>query len=155
MRRCGCCGGVYPGCEDGWPTAARSLLARQLEPPTLAEAAQVLLGGVPPEPDELALRRLERLGPTLSAPADLPWWATRGIQLGDEVTYAHPTLDLDEAEAVDGLLWPPATVAAYQVTDELPVILIEVGPSAPPTWLELILMLSRSTASPVTLLRAV
>jgi hypothetical protein len=123
--------------EDGWPTASRSLLARQLDPADVDRAGRVLLGGIPPEPDELTRRRLAHALPELAAPAGgLPRWATVGVQLGDEVIIARPTLDLDAAEAADARQWPPVTVAAYQTAGGPPLVLVEVGASAPPTRFE-------------------
>jgi hypothetical protein len=58
---------------------------------------------------------------------ELPGWATVGVQLGDEVIFARPTLDLDAAVAADALQWPPVTVAAYQTAGGPPVVLVEVG----------------------------
>ena len=123
--------------EDGWPTASRSLLARQLEPADVDRAGRALLGGIPPEPDELTRRRLAHALHELAAPAgDLPRWATVGVQVGDEVIFARPTLDLDAVEAADARQWPPVTVAAYQTAGGPPVVLVEVGASAPPTRFE-------------------
>jgi hypothetical protein len=123
--------------EDGWPTASRSLLARQLDPADVDRAGRTLLGGIPPELDELTRRRLAHALPELAAPVGgLPRWATVGVQLGDEVIFARPTLDLDEADPADGRQWPPVTVAAYQTAGRLPVVLVEVGASAPPTRFE-------------------
>ena len=123
--------------EDGWPTASRSLLARQLDPADVDRAGRALLGGLPPERDELARRRLAHALPELAAPSGgLPRWATVGVQLGDEVIFARPTLDLDAADAADARQWPPVTVAAYQTAGEPPVVLVEVGASAPPTRFE-------------------
>ena len=50
--------------------------------------------------------------------------------------FARPTLDLDAADAADARQWPPVTVAAYQTAGEPPVVLVEVGASAPPTRFE-------------------
>ena len=123
--------------EDGWPTAARSLLARQLDPADVDRAGRALLGGIPPTPDELTRRRLRHASPELAAPAGgLPDWATVSVQLGDEVVFARPTLDLDAVEAADARQWPPVTVAAYQVAGGPACVVVEVGASAPPTRFE-------------------
>jgi hypothetical protein len=123
--------------EDGWPTAARFLLARQLDPADIDRAGRTLLGGIPPEPDELTRRRLAHALPDLAAPiGGLPRWATVGVQLGDEVIFARPTLDLDAADAADARQWPPVTVAAYQTAGEPACVLVEVGASGPPTRFE-------------------
>ena len=59
--------------EDGWPTASRALLVRMLDPAAVDQAARLLLGGIPPEPDELTRRRLAAAVPELRAPAgELP-----------------------------------------------------------------------------------
>lgn len=122
--------------EDGWSTASRALLVRMVEPAVVDQAARVLLGGMPPMPDELTRRRLARSVPDLRAPAGgLPPWATVGVQLGDEVTFARPTIDLDVVEAADARQWPPVTVAAYQSGDEPVCVLVEVGAAGPPTRL--------------------
>jgi hypothetical protein len=98
--------------EDGWPTASRPLLARQLDPADVDRAGRTLLGGIPPEPDELTHRRLAHALPELAAPSGgLPRWVTVGVQLGDELIFARPTLDLDAADAADARQWPPVTVA--------------------------------------------
>ena len=123
--------------EDGWPTAARSLLVRLLDPADIDRAGRVLLGGIPPEPDELRRRRLVHALPELATPAgQLPQWATVGVQLGDEVVFARPTLDLDATEAADARQWPPVTVAAYQTARAAACVLVEVGASAPPVRFE-------------------
>lgn len=123
--------------EDGWSTASRALLARVLDPSTVDQAARVLLGGAPPMPDDLTLRRLARAVPDLRAPTGvMPPWATVGVQLGDEIVYARPTLDLDAVEAADARQWPPVTVAAYQSGDEPVCVLVEVGSGGPPTRFE-------------------
>ena len=124
--------------EDGWPTATRSVLAHLLPPADVDRAGRVLLGGIPPEPDELALRQLAaaELEDLLSPTDELPDWATVGVQLADEVIFARPTLDLDEAETADVRQWPPVTVAAYQEAETAAVVLLEVGTSAPPVRLE-------------------
>ena len=123
--------------EDGWPTASRSLLARQLDPADVDRAGRAVLGGIPPTPDELTRRRLAHALPELAAPVgELPGWATVGVQLGEEVVFARPTLDLDVAEAADARQWPPVTVAAYQTAGEPVCVLVEVGASGPPTRFE-------------------
>jgi hypothetical protein len=123
--------------EDGWPTATRSVLTHLLPPADVDRAGRVLFGGIPPEPDELARRQLAGEFEDLLAPADeLPDWASVGVQLADEVIFARPTLDLDEAEAADVRQWPPVTVAAYQEAETAAVVLLEVGASAPPVRLE-------------------
>lgn len=119
--------------EDGWSTASRALLTRMLDPVAVDQAARLLLGGVPPMPDDLTRRRLTRVVPELHAPAAMPSWATVGVQLGDEVAYARPTLDLDAVETADARQWPPVTVAAYQSGDEAACVLVEVGAGGPPT----------------------
>jgi len=43
---------------------------------------------------------------------------------------------LGDVEAADARQWPPVTIAAYQATDTAPVVLLEVGASAPPIYLE-------------------
>jgi hypothetical protein len=107
--------------EDGWPTATRSVLAHLLSPADVDRAGRILLGGIPPEPDEPARRQLAAELEDLLAPADqLPDWASIAVQLADEVIFARPTLDLNEAEAADVRRWPP----------------VEVGASAPPVRLE-------------------
>lgn len=121
--------------EDGWSTASRALLARMLDPVTVDHAAQLLLGGVPPMPDDLTRRRLTRAVPELRAPAAMPSWATVGVRLGEEVVYARPTLDLDAAEAADARPWPSVSVAAYQSADDPVCVLVEVGAGGPPTRL--------------------
>jgi hypothetical protein len=63
----------------------------------------------------------------------MPPWATVGVQVGDEIVFARPTLDLDAVEATDARPWPPATVAAYQSGDEPVCVLVEVGAGGPPT----------------------
>lgn len=123
--------------EDGWPTATRSVLAHLLPPADVDRAGRILLGGIPPEPEELARRQLAAELEDLLAPADqLPDWASIGVQLPEEVIFARPTLDLDEAEAANIRQWPPVTVAAYQEAETAAVILLEVGASAPPARLE-------------------
>jgi hypothetical protein len=123
--------------EDGWPTATRSVLAHLLPPADVDRAGRVLLGGIPPEPDELARLQLAAQLEDLLAPTNqLPDWASVGVQLADEVIFAQPTLDLDEAEAADVPQWPPVTVAAYQEAETAAVVLLEVGASAPPVRLE-------------------
>ncbi|HEX6755345.1 MAG TPA: hypothetical protein VF109_05300 [Mycobacteriales bacterium] len=123
--------------EDGWPTAARSLLTRQLDPADVDRAGRALLGGIPPTPDELTRRRLQQASPELPAPGGpMPTWATIGVRLPDEVVFARPTLDLDAAEAADARQWPPVTVAAYQTTGSAPCVLVEVGAGGPPTRFE-------------------
>jgi len=123
--------------EDGWPTASRSLLARLLDPADVDRAGRVLLGGLPPTPDELTRRRLTHALPELAAPAGgLPAWATVGVQLGEEVIFARPTLDLDAAESADARQWPPVTIAAYQTAGQPPWVLVEVGAAGPPTRFE-------------------
>ena len=123
--------------EDGWPTATRSVLAHLLPPADVDRAGRVLLGGIPPEPDELARLQLAAQLEDLLAPTNqLPDWASVGVQLADEVIFAQPTLDLDEAEAADVRRWPPVTVAAYQEAETAAVVLLEVGASAPPVRLE-------------------
>jgi hypothetical protein len=123
--------------EDGWPTATRSVLGQLLPPADVDRAGRVLLGGIPPEPTELARHQLAAELEDLLAPADeLPGWATVGVRLDDEVIFARPTLDLDEAEVADVRQWPPVTVAAYQEVETAAVILLEVGASAPPVRLE-------------------
>jgi hypothetical protein len=70
-------------------------------------AGRVLLGGIPPEPNELERRQLGHAFADLLAPVDdSPSWATVGVQLTDELISARPTLDLDEAEATDVRQWP-------------------------------------------------
>lgn len=59
-----------------------------------------------------------------------------GVQLGDEVVFARPTLDLDAVEAADARQWPPVTTAAYQTAGAPAIVLVEVGASAPPTRFE-------------------
>jgi hypothetical protein len=66
----------------------------------------------------------------------MPTWATVGVQLGEEIVYAHSTLDLDAVEATDARQWPPVTVAAYQSGDEPVCVLVEVGAGDPPTRFE-------------------
>ena len=123
--------------EDGWPAATRSVLAHLLPPADVDRAGRVLLGGIPPEPDELARLQLAAQLEDLLAPTNqLPDWASVGVQLADEVIFAQPTLDLDEAEAADVPQWPPVTVAAYQEAETAAVVLLEVGTSAPPVRLE-------------------
>ena len=118
--------------ELGWSTAARSLLAWHLDPPLVDQAARVLLGGIPPAPADLT-DRLRRELHDLHAAVELPSWATLGVHLHGEDTYARPTLDLDDAEAADARQWPPVTVAAYQSGTDPVCVLVEVGPGGPPT----------------------
>jgi hypothetical protein len=88
-------------------------------------------------PDELTRRRLAHALPELAAPAgELPQWATVGVQLGHEVVFARPTLDLVAAEAADARQWPPVTVAAYKTDGRPACVLVEVGASASPTRFE-------------------
>ena len=109
----------------------------ELDPADVDHAGRALLGGIPPTPDELTRRRLAHALPELAAPAgELPRWATVGVQLGEEVVFARPTLDLDAAEAADARQWPPVTVAAYQTAGEPACVLVEVGASGPPTRFE-------------------
>lgn len=120
--------------ESGWSTAARALLEWVLDPAKVDDAARTLLGGMPPAPADLTLRRRRELYDL--RPADeLPPWATLGVHLAGETTYAHPTLDLDDAEAADARQWPPVTVAAYQSGSAPVCVLVEVGPAGPPTRL--------------------
>jgi hypothetical protein len=118
--------------ESGWSNASRALLGWMLDPGDVDQAARALLGGIPPTPDQFG-RRLTRAFPNLSHPDGLPSWATVGVQLVDEVVYAHPTLDLDEVEAASARQWPPVTVAAYQSGTDPVCILVEVGAGGPPT----------------------
>jgi hypothetical protein len=53
--------------------------------------------------------------------------------LADEIVYAHPTLDLDEAAEASARQWPPVTVAAYQSGTDPVCVLVEVGAGGPPT----------------------
>jgi hypothetical protein len=123
--------------EDGWPTATRSVLAHLLPPADVDRTGRILLGGIPPEPEEPARQQFAAALEDLLAPADeLPVWASVGVQLADEVIFARPTLDLDEAEATDVRQWPPVTVAAYQEAETAAVVLLEVGASAPPVRLD-------------------
>lgn len=101
-----------------------------LDPAAVDQAARVLSGGMPPTPAQLDRRRVL---PDLRSPADVPFWATVGVQLVDEVVYAHPMLDLDEAEATSARQWPPVTVAAYQSGSDPACVLVEVGAGGPPT----------------------
>jgi hypothetical protein len=113
--------------ESGWSTAARALLEWVLDPAKVDEAARTLLGGMPPADLSYELRRtLYDFRPV----TDLPRWATIGVHLGGEFTYARPTLDMDEASARQ---WPPVTVAAYQTGTDPLCVLFEVGPAGPPT----------------------
>lgn len=119
--------------ESGWSNASRALLVWMLDPAEVDQAARALFGGIPPTPDQLG-RRLTRALPDLRSPAaGVPAWATVGVQLVDEVIYAHPTLDLDEAEATNARKWPPVTVAAYQSGTDPICVLVEVGAGGPPT----------------------
>ncbi len=118
--------------ESGWSNASRALLAWMLDPADVDQAARALLGGIPPTPDQLG-RRLTRGLSDLRSPAGVPSWATVGVQLVDEVVCAHPTLDLDEAEATSARQWPPVTVAAYQSGTDPVCVLVEVGAGGPPT----------------------
>jgi len=123
--------------EGGWPTAARAVLAVLLPPNDVNAAGRVLLGGIPTEPDELCSQELATELESLLAPTgELPSWAAIGVQIDDEVIFARPTLDLGDVEAADARQWPPVTIAAYQATDTAPVVLLEVGASAPPIYLE-------------------
>ena len=62
----------------------------------------MLLRGIPPKPDELGRVQLAAELEDLLAPADeLPDWASVGVQLDDEVIFARPTLNSDEAGAAD------------------------------------------------------
>lgn len=118
--------------ESGWSNASRSLLAWMLDPAAVDQAARVLSGGIPPTPSQLSRRG----APSSSrGPVDVPLWATVGVQLVDEVVYAHPTLDLDEVEATSARRWPPVTVAAYQSGPDPVCVLVEVGAGGPPTRL--------------------
>jgi hypothetical protein len=113
--------------ESGWSNASRSLLAWVLDPAAVDQAARVLSGGIPPT---------QRRAPSpRRGPVDVPSWATVGVQLVDETVYAHPTLDLDEAEAASTRQWPPVTVAAYQSGSDPVCVLVEVGAAGPPTRL--------------------
>lgn len=116
--------------ESGWSNASRSLLAWVLDPAAVDQAARVLSGGIPPAPSQLGRRRAPS---SWRGPADVPSWATVGVQLVDEVVYAHPTLDLDEAEATSARQWPPVTVAAYKSGSDPVCVLVEVGAGGPPT----------------------
>ncbi len=123
--------------ETGWPTAGRSLLTSVVAPADLDSAARLLLGGLPPEPDELSLRRLARVtSGRVFVLDELPPWATLGVQLVDERVYAHPVLNTGDGEAMDGERWPSMTVEAYQTDDTPPVVLIEMGASGSPISLE-------------------
>lgn len=116
--------------ESGWSNASRSLLAWVLDPAAVDQAARVLSGGIPPTPSQLDRRRVPS---PWRGPVDVPPWATVGVQLIDEIVYAHPTLDLDEAEATSARQWPPVTVAAYQSGTDPVCVLVEVGAGGPPT----------------------
>lgn len=123
--------------DGGWPTAARTVLAVLLPPADVDAAGRVLLGGIPPEPDDVAGRQLAADLEDLLLPAsELPDWATIGVQVNDELIYARTTLDLDAAETESARQWREVTVAAYQTADAAPVVLLEVGASAPPVHLE-------------------
>lgn len=119
--------------ESGWSTAAWSLLAWVLDPAKVDDAARTLLGGMPPAPADRS-HEMGRAMYDYRPVADLPSWATIGVHLGGEFTYARPTLDLDDAETPDARQWPPVTVAAYQSGTEPLCVLVEVGPASPPTW---------------------
>jgi len=118
--------------ESGWSTASRSLLAWLLDPPLVDQAARILLGGMPPLPADLTTRLRNQLH-DLRPASELPPWATLGVHLAGETTYARPTLDLDLAETADARRWPPVTVAVYQSASSPVCVLIEVGPGGPPT----------------------
>ncbi len=56
-----------PLIEDGWPTATRGVLAHLLPPADVDRAGRVLLGGIPPEPDELGrLSHTKAPGPAVN-----------------------------------------------------------------------------------------
>ena len=116
--------------ESGWSTAARALLGWVLDPAKADDAARTLLGGMPPA--DLS-RELRRVMYDFRPVADLPPWATIGVHLSGEYTYARPTLDLDDDETPDARQWPPVTVAAYQSGPDPLCVLVEVGPAGPPT----------------------
>ena len=118
--------------ESGWSTASRSLLAWTLDRSRVDQAARVLLGGIPPAPVDLTSRLRHELR-DYRAVAELAQWATIGVHVAGETTYAHPTLDLDDAEAADARQWPPVTVAAYQSGTDAVCVIVEVGLAGPPT----------------------
>lgn len=116
--------------ESGWSTAARALLEWVLDPAKADDAARTLLGGM--QPADLS-HELRRVMYDLRPVADLLPWATIGMHLDGEYTYARPTLDLDDDETPDARQWPPVNVAVYQSGTDPLCVLVEVGPAGPPT----------------------
>jgi hypothetical protein len=67
---------------------------------------------------------------------ELPSWADAGIRAPDGlVAFSGHTLDLDAAEADDGVPWPAITVMAHQVVGVGAGVLLEVGPGGMPCTL--------------------
>lgn len=120
--------------EDGQEDAPRVLLSRLVDEVTAERVRAALLGNLRPSERSFA-DRVDELFLTMAAVPDdeLPAWATSGIQSpAGYRAYSRLTLDLDDAEAVDGQPWPPITVMVHQLAGADATVVFEVGPSGAP-----------------------
>ena len=103
--------------EDGQEDAPRVLLSRLVDEVTAERVRAALLGNLRPSDAQVAERVTELFDSVVAISDDqLPAWADAGIRSpAGLISYSGHTLDLDDAEAEDGTLWPPITVMAHQV----------------------------------------
>jgi hypothetical protein len=124
--------------EDGQDDGPVVLLRRVVDQVTAERVRRALLGRLGAADASLAAEVEEVFRTATEVPADeLPGWAETGIvdQAGRRVFGRH-AFDLDAAELADGVPWPPVTVMAVQVSDELAGVLVEFGPGGLPHRLE-------------------
>ena len=120
--------------EDGQVDAPGVLLGRLVDRLTVQRVRAALLGQIRAGERRFAEEVEEVFGAAVEVPApDLPAWAEAGIRLPDgREAFSGHTLDLDAAEAADGIPWPPVTVMVYEVSGTLAGVLLEVGPGGMP-----------------------
>ena len=123
--------------EDGQEDAPRLLLSRVVDQVTAERVRAALLGKLARRDEVLAERVDELYRSVVDVPAgELPAWADAGIRAPDGlVAFSGHTLDLDVAEAEDGVPWPAITVMVHHVVGVGAGVLLEVGPGGLPCTL--------------------
>ena len=123
--------------EDGQMDAPRVLLARVVDRMTAERVRSALVTEQSGADSDLSetVEEMFRLAVAVP-PAQLPAWAETGIVVPDgRLMLSRHTLDLDAAEADDGLPWPPITVMAHQIVGHVTSVVLEVGPGGMPCFL--------------------
>ena len=123
--------------EDGQTSGPAVLLSRVVDQLTAERVRRALLGRLGATEQRFALAVEDAFRAATDVPAaELPVWAESGIVdvVGRRVFGRH-TLDLDEAERVDGVPWPPITVMVIKMGDDPAAVLVEFGPGGVPQLL--------------------